>query len=778
MNVYIPPALGAYYPALPAQRHIYALARQDDTGVAYNRPFMAEVGAELDLKVLQHAFEALISRHEAFRTGFRMAEGSLMQLVFQRAPAEIEFEPEYHAEAGFIRPFDLSRAPLLRLRLIQQNSRSLILLDIHCLVADEETALLALRELLELYGGETLPPPPQFKDYSEWLLSADMSLDAAYWRDTLLNIGKVACLSPDFQPPGASLKAKALSRVVPIETRRGVLRLISSNTTEYAVLMACLLLLAAIYGRTADTAAYGFFSARDRLDSGDAAGMYGNMAVVRCRFGRGDSFLQVLSQVAESVVNAAKHQDCLPEAPADQPPMLALFLRGADPLSQRAAGLKADIRPMQPAASPFAIALYVTAGENGYLIRAVYRASLFEEKTVEEFLRRYETVLAAAVNTPEAPVESLEVLSAAERENVLVNFNASRVPFDTDDSAVSLFLRQAWANPDAVALEYRGGCITYSQLNRRVNAVAWLLISENLAAEDLVAVYAARGAEMFIAALGVLKAGAAFVPIDASSPETRVQYILSDASPKAVLLANASLPAGVSVDARVYSISEAPLKDQEFTANPPYCCSARGLACCFYTHDEGDRPRGVMIEHRALVNLTQYYLNQAAGPANHRILQCSDMESTGFLNDLCGGLLAGTPLRLTPWLGGGGWQSPAEYLPAIKPEGRPVCNTSVYILNGQRLCGTGMPGEVCLAGPGIARGYLHNPELTARRFTPNPFGPGKVFHTGDLARWLPDGRLEYLGKAAAEIETAAETPLPISPDVDIGLLNEMLEKIE
>ncbi|TDC90505.1 non-ribosomal peptide synthetase [Actinomadura sp. 7K507] len=452
---------------------------------------------------------------------------------------------------------------------------------------------------------------------------------------------------------------------------------------------------------------------------------------------------------------------------------------------------------------------------------------LYTEDQVSTHLNRYVGFLRALGDAdPSTPLHEVDLLDGAERFRVLEEWNDTALPV-ADGVVPDLFEAQAAATPDSTAVIAGGTRLTYAELNDRANRLARCLIERGVGPEDFVALSLPRDADLVVATLAVLKAGAGYEPIDLAYPPDRIAYMLEDAAPACVITTrNADLPGGtprVELDAlSLDGYSGADVTDAERVrplrpANPAYI---------IYTSGSTGRPKGVVISH---ANVMDFCAESMAGYGADRMRRVLFSTSLNFdvslfewlvpltiggeievVRDLLeiaerggwsGTLISGVPSALAVLLGRGGLrldvgdvafggealppqlvQDARALLPdarvsniygpteatifvtgwyddgnpeGIAPIGRPMANTRLYVLDGRfRPVPVGVPGELYLAGNGLARGYLDRPALTADRFVACPFGgPGeRMYRTGDLVRWNEAGEIEYLGRLDHQVK--------------------------
>ena len=480
---------------------------------------------------------------------------------------------------------------------------------------------------------------------------------------------------------------------------------------------------------------------------------------------------------------------------------------------------------------------------DGIAGRLQYRSELFRRETIERFNSHFFTALDAALENIDGKISDLLILTPAEQQRFLVELNDTATDYPQHQLIQQLFEAAVERHPEAVAIGYEGGNLTYSQLNAQANRLAHYLRSVGVGTETLVGILLERSAQTLVALLGVLKAGAAFVPLDPSYPRERLGFMVEDAQFK-VLVTRQGL-ASLLPDNTARLVCLDTDRDQisrQRDANPSYDMVApQSLAYAMYTSGSTGRPKGAMISQQALVNYSLEMARQLKLRPTDRILQFASFSFDVLIEELFPTWLSGarvvlrdemlmasyanlldvieedgvTALELPTaywreWvyeLTGTGAALPAHLrfvmiggerastaqlaawqkfnIPLLNmygltettvtstiyrlegnqvessgalvfPIGRPIANTQMYVLDADmQPVPEGVSGEIYIGGAGLGRGYLNHPELTADRFIPNPFGleaGARLYKTGDLARYLADGNIEFLGRADHQIK--------------------------
>ena len=506
-------------------------------------------------------------------------------------------------------------------------------------------------------------------------------------------------------------------------------------------------------------------------------------------------------------------------------------------LQERGATLGLEIRGVQfVQRTNYPLLLAVVPGQQ-LVLRLSYDRRRFDDATIHRLLDHFHTLLEALIADPDRRLADVPLLTAAEREQLLVTWNATETPRRPEGSVAAPFEAQVEQTPDAVAVVCENQQLTYRELNARANQLAHHLRRLGVGAEVRVGVCLERSLELIIALLAILKAGGAYVPLDPRAPAERLAFMLADAQASVVVTQDAlraKLPQAsraICLDAAWQTMAHEPAEDLRGPA-------ADQLAYILYTSGSTGRPKGVAVEHRQLINYVQAMIDRLGcagasfamvqpltvdscltaifpplwtGGCLHLITdeRAADPEAFGAYVDrhaidclkiapshLAALQASSGPERVLPRrclvIGGEAsrrdWAETLQSMapacaifnhygptettvgvlthriehtngargPSMLPLGRPIANTQCYVLDARlQPVPVGVPGRLYVAGAGLARGYWCQPTLTAERFLPNPFSsaPGaRIYDTGDLARYLPDGTLEFLGRTDHQVK--------------------------
>ncbi len=659
-----PPLCAGERPArLPlsfAQQRLWFID-QLEGGSRYNVPQAFRLRGPLDLGALESGLQTIVARHESLRTHFVQTQGDAEQVIAPELRIVLPLDDlsdlgeaaRQEAVRAAIRregddPFDLCRGPLLRLRLLKLGEQEHILLrTLHHIVADGWSLDLFNRELGALYGGASLPPLSlQYADFALWqrqlLDGEELQRGLRYWTEQLAGMPEQVCLPSDGPRPATPTYegGRYDLRLSPQATAR--LRTLSrdAEATLYMTLLAAFALLLDRYGAQEDVVIGTPIAGRQDSQLEPLIGFFVNSLVMRVAVHPLESFRALLAQVRATTLDAYRHQEIpferLVEAlapgrsPGRAPLIQTMFaLQNAPAAPLQLDGLAIESLPSEAYRVRFDLEVHAVEADAGLDIIWLYDFALFERPRIAQMARCFTALLEAIGRNPDAPLYRHEPEHVAEQDDQpATKVGGGLLP--------ERFEAQVARTPAAIALRWAEHSMSFAELNARANRLAHHLIDRGIGPENLVAVCLPRGAELVVALLGILKAGAAYIPLDPRQPQARIEQILADAAP-ALLLTPDSLAA------------LAPELAQQPQQNPrDRRLRAGNAAYAIWTSGSTGTPKGVVVAHGEL----SLYLDWASERYQAQLGQGAPLNTAiafdATLTSLYLPLLCGRPLWLLP----------------------------------------------------------------------------------------------------------------------------------
>ncbi|NPA20650.1 MAG: amino acid adenylation domain-containing protein [Gammaproteobacteria bacterium] len=637
-----------------AQQRMWVLWQMDPQSGAYNLPGAVRLTGQLDESALEQAFASLLARHQSLTTVFEVQpDDSLLQVyrpvgealiervdLRQWDEAGCEAQVRAQAEAESLRPFDLAQGPLLRVRLLRlAEQEHVLLLTLHHIVSDGWSMNVLIDEFSRCYDAfaaghaPQLPDLPiQYVDYAlwqrRWLEAGELARQLAYWQAQLGDEQPVLELPLDnARPATPSFSGERRSFAVDAalaERLRGFAR--QHNLTPFMVMLGAFGLLLQRYTGQADLRIGSPVANRNRAEVEGLIGLFVNTQVLRVR---PDAHLEVLAylQGIKQVVHGAQaHQD-LPferlvealkvERSLSHAPLFQVMYNHQPQVADLATVTLASGLQLSPLAwrsrtTQFDLSLD-TYEQGGTLHAAfTYASDLFEAATIERMATHWQALLQALVSQPHSALWQLPMLDDASRRTVLEDWNATARGYPLERGVHQLFEDQVRRAPDAPALVCGDTALSYAQLDARANRLAHFLRAQGAGADSLVGISLLRSVEMVVGLMAILKAGAAYVPLDPEYPEERLAYMIEDSGIRLLLTHQAlqgSLP--VPADVQCIALDQLTLDDQP--ASPPQVATdPRQLAYVIYTSGSTGRPKGAGNSHEALANRL-HWMQEAYG---------------------------------------------------------------------------------------------------------------------------------------------------------------------
>ncbi|MBL6449160.1 amino acid adenylation domain-containing protein [Fulvivirga sp. 29W222] len=635
-----PVPAAAYYEVSHAQKRMWILNQFEEQRSIYNSP-AAMIFQGLNLEVFKQVLAEVVQRHEILRTTFTMIEGDLMQQVheFSECGFDVEFIDLSHeaqsdekaseiAEEEAIAPFDLEKGPLLRAKLVQlEEGKHLFVFNMHHIISDGWSLIVLIREMTELYNarieGAESPLAPlhiQYKDYAHWqnqqLRGESLKVYQQYWHNQFKGELPLLDLPTDFQRPRVqTFKGDHTS----LELDKDIAKKLKTYSQEQQVsLFATLLSLtkALFYRYTGqeDIIVGTPSTGRNHRDLENQVGLYFNTLGVRSMFRGNEDFGQLLKEVNKQLLNAQKYQiypfDRLIEElelvrDVSRSPLFDVMvtMQNIDigPAGQfDLNGVKTVNYAPTFNVSKFDLSLVFKDNGESVSISAEYNVDLFKKETIERMLNHLGQLALSVLDSPQATLDNLDYIPEHEKEQLRDFSSFSESTYPEDKPLHALFEEQVLLNGEKTALITSKQQLTYLNLHERSNKLAnYLIETADVQSGDLVGVLIDRSENMLITLLGILKAGAAYVPVDKDYPLERIDYICQDSGMKA-LITNAELQVNTMME--VINLKDVEEGIDACPSSLPAKGTADSAIYCLYTSGSTGKPKGVLVNHRSVVN--------------------------------------------------------------------------------------------------------------------------------------------------------------------------------
>ncbi|OUM08507.1 non-ribosomal peptide synthetase [Pseudomonas syringae] len=624
-------------PLSSAQQRIWFMAQMEDANSAYNISLGLKLNGPLDADALTRALERIVARHDSLRSRFSQEDDNAwVQAASVTAVPDICWQDLRGQDADALRavakeeaaqPFDLQNDLPIRGRLLcLAEDRHVLLLTVHHIVADGWSLGVLTRELTALYQafsqGLDDPLPAlalQYGDYAvwqrHWLDGERLSHQGDYWQQALAGAPVLLTLPTD-RPRPAHQDYTGASVALNLDTRLSAdLRAFcqAQSVTPFMVFMgAWAVLLARLSGQ--EEVVVGMPVAnRRRADIEGLIGLFVNTLAVRVDTSGEPDVMTLLARIKARVVEAQDHQDLPFEQVVERlrPPrslahsplfQASLTWDGSQGLDLQLGDLQLEPLEEQAAFAKFDLALSVSDSTDHFRCIVEYATALFDRSTVERHLGYLEAILRGMVAGSQTVPNHIPLLSEAERRQLVDGFNAPDRVYPQGVTLHSQFEAQVQRTPDAIAVSFEDTAWSYATLNAQANKIAHRLIGMGIGVDDRVAICTPRGLQMIAGLLGILKAGAAYVPLDPAYPLERLAYTLGDSAPVALLTQRSVHDALPVSEVPVVSLDDADLQD-ESDADPQVSVKPSSLAYVIYTSGSTGLPKGVMIEHRNVARL-------------------------------------------------------------------------------------------------------------------------------------------------------------------------------
>ena len=661
-------------PLSAAQQRLWTLERLGGAGAAYNVSVLHRLRGPLDVPALRAALADLVDRHEVLRTVVDEVDGLPYQRLLSTVDAAPVLPVRAVTEAGLDArltelvgvPFDLAEGPLLRAHLLRLGAEDHVLaLVAHHLVTDEGSQPALLGDLAGAYASRVDgrapgwdPLPLQYADYALWQRSLDAGGQLAFWRDALAGLPEEIALPADRVRPAVPTHAGGTARFALSRPTADRLRALAraTGTTPFMVVQAAVAALLSRLGAGTDVPLGSPVAGRTDDAVRDLVGFFVNTVVLRTDLSGDPSLRELLGRVRTADLAAYAHQDLPferlveelnPERSPARNPLFQVMVSYLEP--DPGAGLRlsgVDAEPLLPESgtAQFDLAFVLLAEPGGELRGGLeYAADLFDRGTADRVAERLVRLLDAATAEPDRPIGTVELLTLAERAQVLGGWHGA-VRDVPERTLAELVGAQVERVPDRAAVEAAGRVLTYAELDRAANRLARTLVERGVGPERVVALALPRSIELIVAVLAVAKAGGAFLPLDAAYPAERLAATLRDVGPVLLLTDATAAPVLSAVDGAPPVLVLDGLPAEGDDRAPDVRVDVRNPAYVIYTSGSTGRPKGVVVPHAGLAHLAESFRVGCGLREGMRIGQVASPTFDVLVAELCFSLVRGSTM--------------------------------------------------------------------------------------------------------------------------------------
>ena len=844
-----------YYIASSSQKRTYYASNiSGNESTLYNISGGIILDKMPDAQKLENAFNKLIKRQASLRTYFEIENNEVVQKIQDNIDFKLDLENEIMDEKqiksifdSFVKPFDLSKAPLFRAKVVNlNNGKALLAIDMHHIISDGTSLSILVNDVCRIYNDEKIPELEiDYKDYSVWennkLNNGDFKEAEDYWTNQFKDEIPVLNLPTKPRPAVQSFEGnKVYAEVDKLNTEKINNLAKNLGVTPYMFLLSAYYILLSKYTSQEDIIVGTPIVNRNSSELYDIVGMFVNSLPLRVNIDSSLTFSNFINHVKKICLESYKYQNY----PFDElvsklnftrdtsrnPLFDTMFIyqsNGYTPVSFN--GINAEYYIPKSKISKFDLSLEVIPNGETLSLSFEYATKLFDEDFIKNLSSHYINILNAILENTEIKIANIDMLSKEEKNKILYDFNNTKVDYSKDKTISQLFEEQVEKTPDNIAVVFENQQLTYRELNERSNSLAYYLRNKGIGRNDIVGIMVNRSLEMIVSILAVLKSGGAYLPIDPTYPNSRITYMINDSNVKTILTQSIlqkrfnNLSNSLSIDLSNHSIYANPCKNLNVINAPD------DLAYLIYTSGSTGKPKGVMLTQKNVNNFIKgtcdvinfkdtivsvttmcfdIFVLETILPLEKglKVVIANETEQNipKSLNELCiknnVKILQTTPARMSLLLSDssnldyiknlsiimlGGEQFPYKLLQQLKSItnseiynmygptettvwssikdltntnsiniGKPIANTQMYILDKKlNLLPIGVPGELYVGGDGLSRGYLGRERLTSQKFINNPYIKNDIiYNTGDVAKWLPNGELDCLGRSDSQVK--------------------------
>jgi amino acid adenylation domain-containing protein len=671
------------HPLSFAQQRLWFIDQLEPGNYAHNILTATRFKGTLDLPAMRRAIDEIIRRHEALRATFHSVDGQPKQVVVEAWPDLLQIEdlramPEAQRNEEVLRrandealaPFNLAVGPMLRARLMQLRADEYVLLfTMHHIISDGWSRGVLIQEFATLYQAfaQGLPSPLpdlpiQYPDYAawqrEWLQGEVLHAQLEYWKRQFEEGIPVLELATDHVRPPRQTFNGARHHFALHEKLTAALEELArrESVTLFIVLLTAFKVLLMRYSDQEEIVVGTPVANRSRVETEGLIGFFANTLALRVNLAGDGSFREALARVRQVALGAYAHQDLpfeklveelRPDRDLSRTPIFqVMFVLDNTPMETiEVSGLSLNPLQIEGKISAFDLSMHLEARGDTIKGSLEYNTDLFEEATIKEMAHCFRTLLEGIIDNPDQRLTRLPLMSEAERHQLLSAWRGSATAESGPETlAPHLFEAQVERTPDHIAVEFEQQQLTYRELDACANQLAHYLRKRGVGPEDVLGIYMNRSVDLIVSMLGVLKTGAAYLPLDPAYPRERQSLILRDARARLLLTQQELSDETMAPDATVYVDRDWPLIAQESRASSELRLTGENLAYIIYTSGSTGRPKGVQIPHHALASYTKAAIRAYGIQVTNRVLQFAPVSFDTSVEEIYPCLASGATL--------------------------------------------------------------------------------------------------------------------------------------
>ncbi len=665
----LPAEESEFYPLSSAQKRIYYACKMiGDENIVYNIPGAILVNSILDKEKVEKCFKEIIKKQSSFRTSFMMINDSIMQKINKSVNFSVNTFKSKSTEINdlinaFPKPFDLENAPLLRVELhYLDNGKTLLLLESHHIIVDGSSLEILIDEFCRLYNNTNIENLDiEYKDFAVWenkYLESDMVKEAEnYWVNKFKDSEiPVINLPYDFSVPSSkSYTGNTISRQI---SEKDFDKYITSakklGVSPYMFFLSTLFVLLYKYTGQEEIIVGSPVTGRSNNQLQNIIGMFVNNIAVDGKIDSSKKFTEFLNNIKQQVLSDLEYQDYpynllvkkldIPNNGSNNPLFDVMFAyQNANSNKLTLDDESVEIIKSVSGISKFNLSIEIEPDTR--VVNLEYRTDLFKENTINRLFEHFINALNVISDNNDVLIKDISIISEEEKNKILYEFNATAVNYPNDKAVIELFEEQVVKTPNNIALVFEDTSLTYKELNEKANQLANFIKLEGFVPEDVICILMDKSIEMIIAILAILKNRCAYLPIDVTYPQERIEYIIKDSKSKLLLTSKNKNTFNLPIKSIYIDLDNDNIYNSNYKDNISMTRNSTDLAYIMYTSGSTGNPKGVMIENKSISRLI-INNNYIKFLKNDRILQTGSIVFDACTFEIWGAFLNGLPLYI------------------------------------------------------------------------------------------------------------------------------------